>query len=139
MRGIESQDNSTVIAGAIRSRQESRGQRRSLRLLFLVVIRLRSQPFRGFRVGDEARPSPVFVVRWEGALKGYLNSCPHVGTRLDWTPDKFFHPSEDYLICATHGALFRPEDGLCIAGPCEGDRLKAIEIAVEDGWIVYRG
>ena len=92
---------------------------------------------RGFRIGDDARQRPVFVVRWEGALRGYLNSCPHVGTRLDWVPDKFFHPSENYLICATHGALFRPEDGLCIAGPCEGEALQAIAIAIEDGWIVY--
>ena len=93
---------------------------------------------RGFKVGEEPRASPVFVVRWDGALKGYLNACPHVGTQLDWIPGKFFHPSEDLLICATHGALFRPEDGRCVAGPCEGEALQPVDVAVEDGWIVFR-
>jgi len=93
---------------------------------------------RGFRFGEAPRQTRVFVVRWEGALKGYLNVCPHVGTALDWVPDKFFHPDGRHLICATHGALFLPENGLCVAGPCEGESLQAADVSVEDGWIVYR-
>lgn len=81
----------------------------------------------------------IFVVRWENQLKAYLNSCPHIGMPLDWTPDKFFAADDRHLICATHGALFLPEDGLCVVGPCYGESLEKIEIAVEDGWIVYRG
>jgi nitrite reductase/ring-hydroxylating ferredoxin subunit len=93
----------------------------------------------GFRFGEGAAEKRLFVLRWEGLLKGYLNVCPHVGTPLDWVPDKFFHPDDRHLICATHGALFLPENGLCVAGPCEGESLQAVEVAVEDGWIVYRG
>jgi nitrite reductase/ring-hydroxylating ferredoxin subunit len=81
----------------------------------------------------------IFVVRWENELKGYLNSCPHIGMPLDWTPDKFFAADDRHLICATHGALFLPEDGMCVVGPCHGEALEKVEIAVEDGWIVYRG
>jgi nitrite reductase/ring-hydroxylating ferredoxin subunit len=94
---------------------------------------------RGFTVGESPARRRIFVVRWDSAVKGYLNVCPHVGTPLDWVPDKFFHPDDRHLICATHGALFLPENGLCVAGPCEGDSLLAVDVAVEDGWIVYRG
>jgi nitrite reductase/ring-hydroxylating ferredoxin subunit len=93
---------------------------------------------RGFTIGEGAGRKRFFVIRWRDALIGYLNSCPHVGTPLDWVPDKFFAPDDLHLICATHGALFRPEDGLCVVGPCEGERLTPARIAVEDGWIVYR-
>lgn len=81
----------------------------------------------------------IFVLRWESELKGYLNSCPHIGMPLDYTPDKFFAADDRHLICATHGALFLPEDGMCVVGPCHGEALETVEIAVEDGWIVYRG
>jgi nitrite reductase/ring-hydroxylating ferredoxin subunit len=93
---------------------------------------------RGFVLDAGPQQRRVFVVRWEGALRAYLNSCPHIGTPLDWVPDKFFAPDDRHLICATHGALFLPEDGRCVAGPCEGEALMAAAIAVEDGWIVVR-
>jgi nitrite reductase/ring-hydroxylating ferredoxin subunit len=93
---------------------------------------------RGFAIGEGPHQKRLFVVRWQGALRAYVNSCPHVGTPLDWVKDKFFAPDDRHLICATHGALFRPEDGLCVAGPCEGDSLVSAPIAVEDDWIVYR-
>ena len=93
---------------------------------------------RGFRIGAGTRPTRVFVLRWDGALRAYLNVCPHAATALDWVPDKFFHPDRRHLICATHGALFLPETGLCVAGPCEGESLQPVEVAVEDGWIVCR-
>jgi nitrite reductase/ring-hydroxylating ferredoxin subunit len=97
---------------------------------------------RGFAVPNSdirvKRELRIFVLRWENQLRAYLNSCPHVGTRLDWVQDKFFAPDDLHLICATHGALFLPDNGMCVVGPCEGEALKRIEIAVEDGWIVYR-
>jgi nitrite reductase/ring-hydroxylating ferredoxin subunit len=36
-------------------------------------------------------------------------------------------------MCSTHGALFRVEDGVCLAGPCQGDRLEPYPIVVRDG------
>jgi nitrite reductase/ring-hydroxylating ferredoxin subunit len=93
---------------------------------------------RGFLLGSGGQQRRVFVVRFAGALHAYLNSCPHIGTPLDWVKDKFFASDDRHLICATHGALFRPEDGVCVAGPCEGEALAPLPIAVEDGWIVSR-
>jgi nitrite reductase/ring-hydroxylating ferredoxin subunit len=39
------------------------------------------------------------------------------------------------LVCATHGALYQPDSGLCIAGPCRGARLKAITLAEHHGGV----
>ena len=36
----------------------------------------------------------------------YENSCPHIGTPLDWMPDQFMSADGQYIICATHGAEF---------------------------------
>ena len=91
---------------------------------------------RGFRLGAGAELVAVFVIRTGGALRGYINSCPHIGTPLDWLPDRFFSRAGDLLLCGTHGALFRPEDGLCVRGPCAGRRLAPAPIAIEDGEIL---
>jgi nitrite reductase/ring-hydroxylating ferredoxin subunit len=56
------------------------------------------------------------------------NVCPHRSTELDWNPGDVFDESGLYLICATHGALFEPESGLCVMGPCIKQRLKKIAV-----------
>ena len=33
-------------------------------------------------------------------------------------------------MCATHGALFEVETGLCIDGPCMGDYLKPLQSSI---------
>ncbi|MCI0431008.1 MAG: Rieske 2Fe-2S domain-containing protein [Rhodospirillales bacterium] len=68
-------------------------------------------------------------------MRAFVNSCPHTGTPLDWVPDRFIAPDGEHFLCATHGALFRIADGVCIADPCVGARLSPVEIGIEDGWI----
>ena len=49
----------------------------------------------------------------------------------------FSTPSASLIQCARHGALFLIESGECVAGPCEGEALHAIDCR-EDGegiWI----
>jgi nitrite reductase/ring-hydroxylating ferredoxin subunit len=46
---------------------------------------------------------------------------------------EFFESSGLYLICTTHGATYEPDTGHCIAGPCKGQRLKALEVVETDG------
>lgn len=92
---------------------------------------------RGFTLKDAVdRPVDVLVVRDGERLYGYLNSCPHAGTPLDWVPDRFMAPDGEHLACATHGALFRVVDGRCVAGPCTGDRLTPVPVRVEAGRVV---
>ena len=80
---------------------------------------------------------PAFVIRHGGRVFAYLNQCAHVPVELDWQPGQFLDETGDYLICATHGAMYRPSDGHCIAGPCRGRRLKALACEEGDGrvWV----
>lgn len=64
--------------------------------------------------------------------RGYLNSCPHIGVRLDWRPHDFFDADGLALQCATHGARFEPENGRCFEGPCRGDALVPLALALRD-------
>ena len=65
----------------------------------------------------------------------YKNSCPHIGGPLDLDNAKFLTPNKTHIICSTHGALFEIEDGVCIDGPCVGDKLEAVACRVEDGMV----
>ncbi len=74
----------------------------------------------------------LVLLRWQGRLLGYRNACPHTGVNLEWFPHRFLDPEGRHLQCATHGALFRPEDGYCIWGPCAGQSLESVDLVVKD-------
>jgi nitrite reductase/ring-hydroxylating ferredoxin subunit len=65
-------------------------------------------------------------------VRAWLNVCPHAGRRLDWAPGKFLKSKEGLLVCAAHGAGFELAEGQCVAGPCRGDRLRAVPIELRD-------
>jgi len=90
---------------------------------------------RGFRVGARA---PMFVIRKGGAVYGYENRCPHQGTTLDWKPHTFLTVDRTKIICATHGALFRIEDGYCFAGPCPGAALVPVALRIANGLVMLQ-
>jgi nitrite reductase/ring-hydroxylating ferredoxin subunit len=92
---------------------------------------------RGFVFGSGIERDAVFVIHWRGQFLGYRNSCPHAGSPLDWPENRFFDASGRYLMCGTHGAVFRPEDGVCIEGPCEGRALEPVAIEMKDGEIYW--
>jgi nitrite reductase/ring-hydroxylating ferredoxin subunit len=92
---------------------------------------------RGFAFGSGLEREAVFVIHWHGQLHGYRNSCPHVGSPLDWPENRFFDVSGRHLMCGTHGAVFRPEDGFCIEGPCAGRALEPVAIEVKGGEIYW--
>jgi nitrite reductase/ring-hydroxylating ferredoxin subunit len=88
---------------------------------------------KGMTVSIAGQLQDIFVVRQGDSVFGYLNSCPHTGGPLDWTPDRFLDLDGRYIQCAMHAALFRVEDGRCIAGPCNGDRLTPVPVEVDAG------
>ena len=75
----------------------------------------------------------IFVVRRKNRVYGYINSCPHTCGPLDWMPDRFLSLDKHHIQCATHDALFRLDDGKCVAGPCAGDRLTPVPLQLESG------
>ena len=78
----------------------------------------------------------LFAVRRGDAAFVYVNSCPHIGVPLDWAPGRFLTADGQRIICATHGAEFDIADGVCLRGPCFGDRLEAVMIQIKDGVIL---
>ncbi len=90
----------------------------------------------GVRFHTTDRRDPAFVIRYGGRLHAYANRCAHQSVELDWLPGKFFDESGLYLICATHGAMYEPESGRCVLGPCKGASLEKLHV-VERGGCVY--
>lgn len=89
---------------------------------------------REFRLDDR----PCFLFRHRQELHAYRNLCPHLGITLNWLPERFLDADNCFVHCANHGALFTPETGHCIAGPCEGDRLIPVPLRIRDGLIEAR-
>lgn len=76
----------------------------------------------------------LIVLRQGQTVRAWRNVCPHAGRRLDWAPGKFL-VSRGTLICAVHGASFRTDDGSCVGGPCRGERLRSVAVAVRGGGV----
>ncbi len=89
----------------------------------------RGKGFR-FTVRTKAGELPAFAVRYRGRVYAYVNRCAHVWVELDWNNGEFFDISGLYLVCATHGAAYRPDTGDCMHGPCRGQKLA--RLAVEE-------
>jgi len=87
----------------------------------------------GFVLDTDDGRCGLMVIRRGNGIVCYTNSCPHIGTPLDIQPGKFLDRAKAHILCATHGALFNIDDGLCIAGPCVDDHLTPIAIEVRDG------
>jgi nitrite reductase/ring-hydroxylating ferredoxin subunit len=91
---------------------------------------------RGFTLETAGGRREVFVVRRLGHVFAYENACPHIGTPLDFMPDKFLTRDGRHLLCSTHGALFEIATGLCLHGPCKGRSLRSVPVALRDGMVV---
>ncbi len=84
-------------------------------------------------------PESLILYRDGDNVRAWLNVCPHAGRRLDWAPGKFLKSREGLLVCAAHGASFELQAGECVAGPCRGDRLRAVAVVVRDGGVFLAG
>ena len=84
----------------------------------------------GFAVERDGEAIAVIGVRVGDAVFAYVNSCPHIGAPLDFTPGQFLNLERTHIQCSTHGALFTIEDGACVAGPCNGQSLAALKTVV---------
>jgi nitrite reductase/ring-hydroxylating ferredoxin subunit len=75
----------------------------------------------------------LIVLRDGDAVRAWMNICPHAGRSLGWAPGKFLKSKDGLLICAVHGASFELQRGECVAGPCKGQSLRAVAVAIVDG------
>lgn len=79
----------------------------------------------------------AFAVRFGGRVYAYLNRCSHVAMEMDLRPNRFFTRDGQFLVCSSHGALFDPASGRCLAGPGRGPLIQ-IEVLERDGAIHWR-
>lgn len=83
----------------------------------------------------DGEKAPGFVIRYKDDAHAYINRCAHIQVELDWQHGQFFDDDEQFLICATHGAIYSPDLGVCVAGPCKGQRLEKLVIEEKGGKI----
>ena len=76
-----------------------------------------------------------FAIRFRGRVSAFVNRCPHLGTELDLQAGEFFEESGLYLVCSTHGAIFEPDTGKCVAGPCRGASLELLQVREREGQV----
>ena len=93
---------------------------------------------REFFVGEGDWPFRGFLVHLDGTVRAYANVCPHKRYPLNLADDEFLVPGQRLLRCASHNALFEPETGLCVFGPCAGRSLTPLECRVDDGDVLVR-
>jgi len=89
----------------------------------------------GFSVEHNGQTLEGFIVKNDYAYFAYRNSCPHTGAPLDWVEHQFLDADEALIQCAVHDARFLIDSGECIAGPCHGESLQGLPIAVKDNGI----
>ena len=89
-----------------------------------------------FDVNYSGQTCRAFAVRYEGLPQAYLNRCTHVAMELDWQPNRVFDDTGQWLLCASHGAAYRPDTGQCAGGPCRGGLVK-IELIERDGVVFW--
>jgi nitrite reductase/ring-hydroxylating ferredoxin subunit len=91
---------------------------------------------------EDRRPREALVLLGnDGEPRAYLNRCRHLPIPLDAGTREFLSEDGEHLLCGTHGALYRRDDGLCVAGPCLHLALESLPILEENGvlFVLLRG
>lgn len=78
------------------------------------------------------REVEAFVVNHDGELYAYVNRCCHIPMTMDWIDNQFLSEDGSYIQCATHGALYQPDTGACVAGPPVGKCLTQVPLTIRD-------
>ncbi len=76
------------------------------------------------------------VIRHKGQLHAFKNVCRHQPLPLDYGDGEFLTDDKAYLLCRNHGALFEPDTGFCVSGPCAGATLFQYPVKECDGKIL---
>jgi nitrite reductase/ring-hydroxylating ferredoxin subunit len=90
---------------------------------------------KGFTLGEGDWPLRGLLVRTGESVQAFVNRCPHAGHQLSFRPDRFLTPDRSLILCQSHGALFDKTSGRCVGGPCAGESLTRVPVAVEGDWV----
>ncbi len=92
------------------------------------IARLKDLETVKFSYGKGRPKREGFIVRYRGRLYAYRNECRHIPMSMDWVENRFLSRDGRHLQCASHGALYELDSGLCVWGPPEGQSLHALEM-----------
>ncbi|MDB5479806.1 MAG: 2Fe-2S ferredoxin [Caulobacteraceae bacterium] len=101
-----------------------------------ALAELRDPGARGFMFREGEALFLGFVTRAGGTVAGWVDHCPHAGMPLAIVPNRYLTREGDLILCASHGALFRPADGHCVGGPCAGKTLTPWPVRIEGDQLV---
>ena len=101
-----------------------------------ALSELKDPGSRGFLFREGEALFMGFVVRRGDEVAGWIDHCPHAGMPLAVVPDRYLTREGDLILCASHGALFRPDDGRCVGGPCAGRSLWSWPVRVDGDTVV---
>ena len=104
-----------------------------MKIKIAVESELNEGDARSFRIIREGGYVGCFLIRFQGVLRAYENRSRHLPISLDYDDARFFDKTGSHLICQTHGALYEPETGACVEGPCQGASLFPIALECRDG------
>lgn len=85
---------------------------------------------RGFDPDDRGQDT-LILLRHQGHLHAWANACPHQGVPMAWRRHAYLNAAGTHVQCHAHGALFDMASGLCVQGPCLGQRLIRHKIVVD--------
>lgn len=79
----------------------------------------------------------AFLVRVHGEVSAFINCCPHQQVPLNLPDGDFLEDGGELIQCGMHGALFLPESGECVFGPCQGRFLQPLAISIDAKGNIY--
>lgn len=99
--------------------------------LICPLSALDGKPARSFILRGDQADQEIDLIVWQddGIVTAYVNQCPHLHLPLETMPDQLLNWAQTALICSAHGAQF-DRTGHCFIGPCAGDRLKRLDVAI---------
>ena len=50
---------------------------------------------------------------------------------MAWRRDGYLDAAGERIVCHAHGAEFLPDSGLCVQGPCVGQKLTPAPIEID--------
>jgi len=125
-----------------RSRSSARARRDKAAPRYLVARagEIAEGESRKFILPIDGVDEECFVINFRGEFHAYVNRCRHIPIAMDWVDNHFFEEGGRYLMCQTHGALYQPATGECLAGPVGacGKFLFRVPLEVERGLIYAR-
>lgn len=92
--------------------------------------------FKTFEFYKDGAQNHGLVINYEGSVYGYINLCPHAHIPLDAVSNNIFNADGSYLICRKHWALFEPQTGSCVSGPCPISPLSKLDVIIQND-IIY--